>query len=396
MSIQLLKKKATPLGDSDMEQFKKNLLKNRLRRFGIAGVVLAAAAACVWGVLISFENRTYSTYEVVKSFDRSDTMMTQYVEFLGYVLKYGKDGISCVDSNNKLIWSQTYNMQNPVVDVCRNSAAVAEKDGTEAMIFDESGLQGTIQTNLPIRQIAVSSQGVLAALAEDGDVMRLNLYDKKGQELVNSKFELTDTGYPLRISLSPDATKLAVVFLQVQDGGVNTCLAFYNFDSVGENYGDHMVAAQTVKGMVLPSVQFVDNAHCFAAGTGELLIYEGEQIPELEAEIPLEREVRSVFYSGKEIGLVMEGQEKRYALRVYNTQGKMEFETEFDMEYSTLKFSGNDILIYNEFECMMLNHAGRVFFQGAFEDSISNLYTLSGRRRYIVMHASKTEQIQLK
>lgn len=74
----------------------------------------------------------------------------------------------------------------------------------------------------------------------------------------------------------------------------------------------------------------------------------------------------------------------------------MEFETEFDLEYQSLKFSGGNILIYNEFECMMLNSAGKIFFEGTFKESVSNLYTLSGSSRYIVMHASKTDQIRLR
>lgn len=394
MSIQLIKKNTGT--DADMESYKKNLRMHRLRNFGIAVGVLAAVALFVFLAHMSYQNRTFESFEVVGSYERQDTMTTQYTEFLNYVLKYGKDGISCVDSQNKLVWSQTYNMQNPLIHVCQGSAAVAEENGTEAMIFDATGLQGSIQTRLPIRQISVSSQGVLAVLLEDGDIMRLNLYDKKGEELVSSKFELKDAGYPLRMSLSADATKLAVTFLQVQNGSVNSCLAFYNFDSVGENYEDHLVAAKTVQGMVMPSVQYLDSTHCFAVGTGQLLLFEGKQIPEEVAEIPLEREVLSIFSSGESIGLVLEGQEQKYALQVYNTEGRMEFETEFDMDYTTLKFSGNNILIYNDFECMMMNHSGNVFFTGTFEESISNLYTLSGTSRYIVMHASRTDQIHLR
>lgn len=394
MSIQLIKKKTESVPDTDT--FEKNLRNHHLKHVGIVLGVLVIAAAAIFGIRTSMENRTYETYEVSKSFDRQDTMNTQYTEFLKYVLKYGKDGISCVDSNNNLVWSQTYNMQNPIVDVCGESAALAEENGTEAMIFDESGLQGTIQTLLPIRQISVSSQGVLAVLLEDGDVMRLNFFNKKGEELVDSKFELQETGYPLRMSLSADATKLAVTFLQVQNSSVNGCLAFYNFDSVGENYEDHLVASKVMQGMVIPSVHYIDKTHCFAVGSGQLLLYEGEQIPELKEEIPIDREICSVFSSEKGIGLVLEGTEKDYALQFYDVQGKLEFETEFDMEYQSLKYSGNNILIYNEFECMMLNSKGKIFFTGEFEESISNLYTLSGHNRYIVMHASRTDQIRLK
>lgn len=394
MSIQLLKKNTDI--DLDMDRYNKNLFRHRMKYVGMGALVLALLAACFWGVRFTRQNRVYNTYEVLNSYERSDTMTTQYTEFLKYVIKYGKDGISCVDSNNRLVWNQTYNMQHPIVHVCGSSIAVAEENGTDAMIFNEAGFQGSVQTRLPIQQISVSEQGILAVLLEDGDVMRLNLYNQKGEELVNSKFELQDAGYPLRMSLSSDATKLAVTFLQVQDGSVNSCLAFYNFDSVGENHEDHLVAAKTVPGMVIPSVQYMDSTHCFAAGTGQLFLYNGKQIPEQVAEITVDREIQSVFYSDKYIGIVLEGTEKAYALRVYDVQGRMAFETEFDLEYSSLKFSGSNILIYNEFECVMLNEAGKIFYSGTFEESVSNLYTLSGNNRYIVMHASRTDQIRLK
>lgn len=393
-TIQLFKREET--ADADLREFEKNLFRHRLRNLALGAGLFGAVILCLILLWISVENRTYESFEVVKSFDRADTVTTQYTEFQKYVLKYSKDGISCVDHNNNPIWSQTYNMQDPMIHVCQNSVAVAEENGTEALIFDASGLQGTIRTRLPIRQISVSSQGVLAALLEDGDVMRLNLYDKKGNELVTAKFELQDVGYPLRMSLSTDATKLAVAFLQVQDGSIGTCLAFYNFSSVGENQEDRLVASRILKGIVTPKVEYMDSTHCFALGTDRLLLYEGAQIPELRQEIPLEREVVSVFHSDRCIGLVMDGEEQAYALQVYDLQGNLQFETEFDMEYRTLKFSGDHILIYNEFECIMLNQRGKVFYTGTFDESISNLYTQSGNNRFIVMHASRTDQIRLK
>ncbi len=117
------------------------------------------------------------------------------------MIKYSKDGISCVDSENNLVWSQTYNMQDPVINVCQDSLAIADRNGTDVMIFNQTGMQGQVQTLLPIRQISVSQQGVLAVLLEDGDTSRVNLYAKDGSQIVESKFELSETGYPLRIAL---------------------------------------------------------------------------------------------------------------------------------------------------------------------------------------------------
>ena len=162
----------------------------------------------------------------------------------------------------------------------------------------------------------MSSQGVLAVLLDDGDITRLYLYNKAGEQLVEAKFELQDTGYPLSMSLSTDASKLAVSFLQVQDGSVNSCLAFYNFGSVGENASDHLVASKVMKGEVVPSVHYMDNSRCYAVGTGGILLYEGTQIPEEVRSIPVEQQISSVFYSDEFLGIVLEGDEKAHRLQV--------------------------------------------------------------------------------
>ena len=373
MNIQLVKKNNV---DQDMLSYEKNLRQHKLKTAGMVVAVIAIIGLCLYGIKISLDHRSYTTCEVVRSFDRSDTITTKYTEFLSYVIKYSKDGISCVDSENNLVWSQTYNMQDPVINVCQDSLAIADRNGTDVMIFNQTGMQGQVQTLLPIRQISV--------------------YAKDGSQIVESKFELSETGYPLRIALSADATKLAVSFLQVQNGSISSSVAFYNFDSVGENYEDHLVASKILQGTVMPDVQYTDSTHCFFAGAGELLFFEGTQIPEETADVTIEQKILSIFSSSKYVGVVTEGEEKSYALQVYNMQGKQEFQTEFDQDYTTLKFSGNNILIYNDFEYTMMNHAGNIFFEGTFEESISDLYTLSGNNRYMVLHAGRTDQIRLK
>ena len=129
---------------------------------------------------------------------------------------------------------------------------------------------------------------------------------------------------------------------------------------------------------------------------GQLLLYEGSQIPDLKAEVVLEKEVLSVFHSEKYIGLVLEGEEEDYVLQVYDLQGHVQFEREFSLDYQTLKFSGNYILIYNESECIMMTDNGKIYYSGTFDEPVVNLYTLSGKRRYIVMHTARTDQIRLK
>ena len=74
---------------------------------------------------ICSQNKTYTSYETVSTVEHSSTVNTLYTEYNGKLLKYSKDGISCIDSQNEAIWSQTYNMQNPMVDIWEGAVAVA-------------------------------------------------------------------------------------------------------------------------------------------------------------------------------------------------------------------------------------------------------------------------------
>ena len=92
MNIQLVKKNNV---DQDMLSYENNLRQHKLKTAGMVVAVIAIIGLCLYGIKISLDHRSYTTCEVVRSFDRADTITTKYTEFLSYVIKYSKDGISC-------------------------------------------------------------------------------------------------------------------------------------------------------------------------------------------------------------------------------------------------------------------------------------------------------------
>ena len=101
MTIQLLKKNTET--DGEIDEYKKNLRRHRLIIFARWAGVFVVLLAGIFGIRYYVDHKVYTEYRVVASFDRSDTMNTKYTEFQGNVLKYGQDGISCVDAQNKLV-----------------------------------------------------------------------------------------------------------------------------------------------------------------------------------------------------------------------------------------------------------------------------------------------------
>ena len=340
--------KITPLfknTDQDMKEYRSRLLKHRAGQGMKILVCVAVVLAAVLGMWLWSKNKTYAEYEVTMSTEQADTLNTQYTEYHGKLLKYSRDGISCVNLKNEAVWSQTYNMQTPILDVCGNAVAVADYQGNEVYVFGADGLQTKITTLLPIQQVCVSNQGVTALLLNDSSASWIYLYDNEGTKLVDARCKLEETGQPLSISISSDGTKLAVSYLQVQSGAAGSCVTFYNFGAVGGNFVDKIVASKIYENQIIPRVKYLGDRICAVVSDQGIVFYEGKEIPEEKVRVSIETEIRSLFFGEKTVGIVTEGSGENsavYDVRIYNTDGQAVLTLGTNLAYSQVKQSGEE------------------------------------------------------
>lgn len=394
--------KITPLfrtDDQEMKEYKNKLFRHRAGQ----GLKLLICAVVVLGIVLGMwlwsKNKTYSEYEVTASAERTDALNTQYAEYHGKILKYSRDGISCVNLKNEAVWSQTYNMQMPILDVCQSAVAVADQQGNEVYVFDASGFQTQITTLLPVQQISISSQGVVALLLNDSSASWIYLYDKEGNKLTEARCSLEETGQPLSVSISSDGTKLAVSYLQVQSGQASSCVVFYNFGAVGGNFVDKIVSSKIYEGKVIPKVKYLSDSICAVVSDDGIIYYEGKEIPEEKASVTSEGEIRGVFFGEKTVGMVLDGtgeESSRYEVYLYNTDGELVMKQGTDLSYSQVKISGGDLLIFSENECEIYNAQGTLRYTGTFENALADIYKGSGLRNYVLVFSDRTEVIKLK
>lgn len=123
-------------------------------------------------------------------------------------------------------------MQKPQVKICGSIIAVGDINGSKIYIFDKNGNIGIVDTSLAISQIEVAKQGVVAAVLEDNDANYINLYKTDGTKIYTVKTSLAGDGYPLDISISPDAAKLVASYLYVSGETMKTNVVFYNFQKL--------------------------------------------------------------------------------------------------------------------------------------------------------------------
>lgn len=380
--------------DDDMREFNEKIWKHRTALAVRFCILLALVVGGIFGIRYYINNRSFTGYSVSSVTERTDAMNTKYETFGGKILKYSRDGISYTDEKDTLLFSITYTMQSPMLVLSGKAGAVADKNGSQIYIFDQQKQMGQITTLLPIKNISVSDQGIVAVLMEDTDSSKLEIYSSEGTLLGDGVFSLEDAGYPMDLSISADGKKLGVSFVQTEGSVLTGSVAVYNFDNVGENYIDHLVFAQSYKEYMIPEVRYFGNNTLVAVGDGILGIYQGSQIPEVVKEINFEEKIKSVFYGENQIALVFEG-ETGSLLRLYDLRGNVQAEVSFDLNYDKIRITEQSILVYNASEMGVYSYNGKECFRYTLEESVLDIFTRKSRNKYLLVYPSETQQIKL-
>ena len=368
-----------------------HLVKNRnILAMGILCIVLFGL-----GAFLFFH--TGSTYITADRVEKNDVSGTKYLEFGDYFLKYSSDGVACVDSKSQVLWSSTFSMQAPFVDVCGTTAVIADQQGTQIYVYKEDGLAGEFQTRLPIQKARVASQGVVAVILEDEEVTWVNFYDAAGTLIAENRTTIDDFGYPLDMDLSPDGLKMAVSYMRVLGNKISTHIAFYNFGSAGQTELNNQVGELDADNVLAPEIFFCDNSTAVAVRTDGFTVFSGSQAPKEKKTVSFEQEILSTFYDGNRIGFVFDGGDSghKYQMKVYNTGGKNTMQKYFDLQYNNITLQKDKIVMFNEKEFAVYKLNGQKKFQGKYRKPIQNVLDVRGFRKYMVITEDSADLVRL-
>ena len=395
-----LKEREKRLGVSQPVNYKDKIKSHKLTILYRAALVIVLIAAVAVFLVVQWKNKVFSESVVVSS--TPVTIVQAMVENLGgNILLYSKDGASCIDAKGNALWNQTFEMQEPMLSVCNNVAAIGDYNGRTVYVVSSTGQLGTVNTNLPIRKICVSQSGVVAAVLDDAEVTRILLYngnENTDTSIVDIKATMDKSGYPMSLSLSPNGKLLAISYLHVNSGEMKSSVAFFNFGEVGKNESDNYVSGYDYPDTVIPYVQFMNNSAAFAVSDDRIVFFEGGEKPANKATALLNEEVQGIYYNEDYVGLVFHNQtgESAYRLDVYNTAGTKIHSQLFDMEYTDIIFSRDQVIIYNDMDCKICNMSGVDKFTGTFEKPSSLLVPTSSNYKYVSVTSNSVDVIELK
>ena len=373
-----------------LSRHKRNIVKKTV-------ITVVAIAAAVTAVGFYIEKRSYHNYKVVQSSEQEDVVSTSYIEMDGDILRYSPDGVSLVSDKMSTLWSETYQMQNPVADVNGTRAVIADKDGTTLEIYDKSGKTGSVTTSYSIIKARVSKSGLVAAILDGGDDTWIDFYSTDGSLIAESQTKIDDPGYPLDIAVSEDGVVMMVTYQFVDGSDTTSYVAFYNFGDVGQNEDDRIVSGYKYEGVIVPQIQYLSNNRSIALKDNGFTIYQGSQIPKEVKTIETDKEIVSTFYDDDMVGLVFknDSKDKQYIMEVYNTaDGKLKFKEDFNIPYTTIKLSGGNILMYNSSQMCVMNSRGVQKYLGSVDGTIKDFFKI-GMNRYLLVLDSGVDVIKL-
>ena len=378
--------------------YKEKIRRHRQSKLRFFCIAMGTIAFVALAFFLYHTLRVYSGYTVKNVLERTESSASVTLQIGENLVSYSKDGASCVDMEGNKVWNQTYEMQKPIVGVTQKSIAISDYNGRNIYVMDSENILGTISTNMPIKNVAVSESGIVASVQEDGSTTWIYVYDTKGNVLVFFKTKMSNSGYPVTVALSPDAMLMAVSYLYVDSGVMRSSVGFYNFGEVGQNELHNYVSGFNYTDSLVPYIHFMNEEIAVAVADDRIMFYKGSQKPAVLSETLLSQEILGVYSSKNHIGLVFENDQggSKYRMDLYNTEGEKEDYLEFDCEYTDIVITEKTILIYNKNEWNVYTLGGRKKFSGVYEESIQKIVTTDSIEDYLIVTGDTLESVVLK
>ena len=369
---------------------KRKLKMNRMQWTIVAGVLILAVVL-VYALVKN--NKVASSYEVVTSMSRGDDTSVYYCMMRKGMVKYSKDGVAMTNKSGSVLWNQTYEMASPTMTSAGDYVAVGDIGANTIYIFNEYGQLGRVSTDVPIQEIQISEQGVVAAVLSDTSSNYINLYDKQGNSLGSIKASLENTGYPLAIALSPDASKLAVSYLIVKSGSMQSRIVSYDFSDVE---GDHLLDTQELEGLY-PKAEFLDSREVVLFGEKGFVLYQADS-KKIETQENFESEINSVFCTNQKLGFIFKNEDDngKYRMEIYNKAGKKSSTYYFDLDYSGMTADDDEVILYNSQEMAVYQMNGRLKFTSTLNTSVTNIMASWESGMYWLVDDQSLREIHIK
>ena len=341
-------------------------------------------------------------FELSWEVESNEDDQVKYEPFGNNVLRYTNNGASYIDQSGKTIWTVSYEMKAPTAVVNDDYAVIADMQGKRLFICNIDGCQGEASTALPINKVTVSMNGIVATVLEEATSSYIHFFNKDGKALdIIIKSTISGNGYPTDISLSDDGSRLMCLFEYIRDSEKQNRVCFYDFSEFGTNVPNRIVGSfeEPFKENKIVLIQHLAEPYSCAFAVNNLTFFSSENAdsPELIAQVPIEDEIQSTFYSDDYAGIILKNNDGEFAsqLRLYHNDGSLVMTRDFTYGYSQVYIDDNIIILNNEDSCRIYDTSGEERLSAEFDFSVSRIRKGSLPDTYIVSGLQAMKEVKI-
>ena len=328
-------------------------------------LLLALAGGLLW--LLLRRRGNYSEMTLEKSYNISAGGQAQVQTFEKGLLRYSGDGVSFLSTDGREQWNISSSMNAPQLVTQGEYGALADLSGQTVVVFNKQGESGRYTTTDPIIGAAVSAGGVSAVALERDLNSLICFYDKLGLKIdIEISLEMSVSGYPMAMALSPDGSGLVLSMISSQGGNMNSQLVFYNF-SVGRSETNRMVGFFNHEGRLLTQIDYLGGKRVAAVTDAGIEIYslEQENKPVFQSQIAFPGEI-TAYTAGQHHAafLYPDPASGDMMLSVYDENGRHCFTQPAGGAVRKLALGSDLVLLQTENRLNLWNYSGGVFFSG--------------------------------
>ena len=386
-------KLAKVLSPEEIKGIKREKLKRRANLF--LPLMLFLAMALV-GNYILVTYRFHNDVRTSSIYPHNGVEASGYELFDGGIVRFNREGVMFLNQRNTEQWVHPSQFSNPVFIASDQSFVILDRGGNGVQVFNSHGLIGEFETSFPIEQGTVSNQGIVSVILRNDNAPMIMTFDAVGNILVEKQVPLGTMGYPTALALSRDGMVLAVSYLSINGGRINSRLVHYHFGNLPHASPDFVVNSENLPNMIVVDVFFTEEDLSIAITDTSFIIFEGTEFPFIRRNVFIEEEIKGVFHTNDYIGYLLRERERiGYELRLHNMYGEVVMTRAFTGEYSNVRKVGNDIILFDGLGMCIISRQGVIRFQGNLEVNPLLVVPAFGVNRFHVISDSDLRTITL-
>ena len=86
--------------------------------------------------------------------------------------------------------------------------------------------------------------------------------------------------------------------------------------------------------------------------------------------------------------------EKKYRLDLYNRSGDVVCSYRFNMDYKDIIIRNDQVIIYNENQCVIVSHDGKEKYNGNFEEPVIAISATDSPKKFIFVKEDTLETVR--